>query len=188
MNFDFFIYNKHMSASINPLDLAYKPPTDKKSKYPKLPKFPNPGKRTIIILSSFLGVTFLAAGGWYGYSNMKKAFPTGTAEVQENKPPQQVLGLVEKVGKKVSGLPAGEAPSVATVTDLAKLQDQAFFANAKLGDKVLIYAAAGKAYLYRPSTGQIILESEVEIATDSSTASESAATPQSGKPVLKIRF
>jgi hypothetical protein len=53
-------------------------------------------------------------------------------------------------------LPQGETPTIATVNDASKLKNQAFFANAKDGDKVLIYSKAGKAVLYRPSSNRII--------------------------------
>ena len=53
-------------------------------------------------------------------------------------------------------LPEGEEPTIATVTDPEKLQDQAFFANAKTGDKVLIYTRAKKAYLFDPVANKLI--------------------------------
>ena len=53
-------------------------------------------------------------------------------------------------------LPVGEMPSLATITDEKKLKDQEFFKKAKNGDKVLIYANARKAILYRPSSGRVI--------------------------------
>lgn len=62
---------------------------------------------------------------------------------------------VERVGKLIA-LPEGEQPTVATVSDPAKLKDQAFFAKTQTGDKVLIYTKAKKAYLYRPSKDLLI--------------------------------
>ena len=67
----------------------------------------------------------------------------------------ELTNLVELVGKLII-LPTGEEPTLATVSDPEKLKDQAFFKNAVLGDKVLIYAAAKKAILYSPSRGKII--------------------------------
>jgi len=49
-----------------------------------------------------------------------------------------------------------ESPTVATITDITKLKHQEFFANAKNGDKVLIYNQSKKAILYRPSVNKII--------------------------------
>ncbi len=63
--------------------------------------------------------------------------------------------VVNVVGKLIT-LPTGETPSLATVSDVSKLQDQIFFKNAQDGDRVLIYTEAKKAILYRPSTNKVI--------------------------------
>ncbi|MBI5357887.1 hypothetical protein HZB74_03515 [Candidatus Saccharibacteria bacterium] len=60
-------------------------------------------------------------------------------------------------------VPQGEEPTIATVQDVSKLQNQAFFKNAQNGDKVLIYSQAKKAILYRPSTDKIIEVGPVNI-------------------------
>lgn len=67
----------------------------------------------------------------------------------------EIKNLVTKVGTLMS-LPVGEDPVVATVTDPEVLKDQAFFAQAKKGDKVLIYSQAKKAILYDPLANKII--------------------------------
>lgn len=63
--------------------------------------------------------------------------------------------LVDQVGKIIN-LPANEQPTIATVTDLEKLNNQKFFDQAEIGDKVLVYMQAKKAYLYRPSANKLI--------------------------------
>ena len=63
--------------------------------------------------------------------------------------------LVVKVGTLIL-LPQGEEPTIATVTDLNALKDQAFFSHAHLGDKVLMYPKAGQAILYSPDLNKII--------------------------------
>lgn len=78
--------------------------------------------------------------------------PGGRQELNSRK---EVENLVAEVGKIIA-LPQGEVPTIATVTDLEKVKDQAFFANAQNGDKVLIYTNARKAILYRPSEKRII--------------------------------
>lgn len=75
---------------------------------------------------------------------------------------EEVANTIIAVGKLMV-LPVGEEPSVASVTDPDKLRDQAFFANAKVGDKVLIYQKSGKAILYSPTLNKIIEVSPVNI-------------------------
>lgn len=73
--------------------------------------------------------------------------------------PQQVQTEVARINRIID-LPQGEIPSFAVVTDLTKLPHQPFFAHAKVGDEVLMYNTAQKAYLYDPSSNMII-----EVAT-----------------------
>ena len=68
---------------------------------------------------------------------------------------EEIKGLVEKLSKLVV-LPEGEDPVVATVTDKEKLKDQPVFAKAENGDKILIYAKAQKAYIYRVDKNLLI--------------------------------
>jgi hypothetical protein len=69
--------------------------------------------------------------------------------------PQTTAEVVKRVSRHIL-LPSGEQPTVATVTDASKVRNQAFFASAASGDKVLVYAQAKKAYLYRPSIDRVI--------------------------------
>lgn len=63
--------------------------------------------------------------------------------------------LKDKVGALIE-LPGDELPTVATVVDADKIKNQAFFSKSQNQDKVLLFAKAGKAVLYRPSTNRII--------------------------------
>jgi hypothetical protein len=81
-------------------------------------------------------------------------------EVNKLKNPQagvqdQIQKTLDKVSKLIL-LPENETPTMATVSDLDKLKSQPFFANAKVGDQVIIYSAAKKAILWRPSTNKIV--------------------------------
>lgn len=69
---------------------------------------------------------------------------------------EKIAEIVEKVGKIID-LPKGETPTLAEVSDAQALQNQPFFANAKVGDIVLLYTVAQKAFLYDPQAN-IILE------------------------------
>lgn len=68
---------------------------------------------------------------------------------------REIKAITKHIGKFME-LPEGEEPTLATVSDREKLKGQQFFANAKNGDKVLIYPKAKKAILFRPSSGKII--------------------------------
>lgn len=63
--------------------------------------------------------------------------------------------LLANIAKLVV-LPEDETPTIATVSDPDKLKNQPFFARAKKGDKVLIYASARKAILYDPVANKIV--------------------------------
>lgn len=78
-------------------------------------------------------------------------------------------------------LPKGEQPTIATVSDITKLQGQSFFRNAKNGYKVLIYTKAKKAILYDPIEDKIV---EVTSLTLSQQASSSANAQQPVTVVL----
>ena len=68
---------------------------------------------------------------------------------------KETQDVLMSVGKIII-LPKDEVPIIATVTDLNALKNQPFFANAKVGDKVLIYHKAGKAILYDPIANKIV--------------------------------
>lgn len=89
---------------------------------------------------------------------------------------ETVDSLVAEV-KQLMVLPEGESPTVATVVDPQKLKDQAFFANAITGDKVLIYARARKAVLYSPSTHRIVEVAPLNIGEPAGTPTP-APTPK----------
>ena len=81
---------------------------------------------------------------------------------------QEIRDLVAKVSKLVV-LPEGEDPTVATVTEPEKLKDQVFFAKAKVGDKILIYTNAKKAYLYNPDSNRIVEIAPINIGETAKT-------------------
>lgn len=86
---------------------------------------------------------------------------------------KEIKDLVTKVGKLVV-LPTGEDPTVATVTDPDKLKDQSFFTNAKVGDKILIYTNAKKAYLYNPDINKIVEIAPITIGPSTTPAAAPA--------------
>ena len=96
-----------------------------------------------------LFLVVLAIVGGYFYKN-KISYKSPELAAQA-----EARDLAEKVGKLFL-LPRDEVPTIATVSDPEALKNQAFFADAKKGDKVLIYTNAKKAILYDPAANLIL--------------------------------
>ncbi len=100
---------------------------------------------------------------------------------QQARAEQEVRNTVEKV-RKLMILPAidVELPQVATISDAANLsKTQAFFADVKDGDQVLIYLKGQKAIIYRSSENKIVNVGPVisDNSTATNTGSGSSAKP-----------
>ena len=94
---------------------------------------------------------------------------------------KEVEELVNRVGKLIV-LPEGEQPTVATVSDVESLREQPFFAQAKNGDKVLIYTNARKVILYDPVKNKIVEVAPLNIGEtvpeESEEQPETETTPE----------
>jgi hypothetical protein len=128
--------------------------------------------KTVIIVVIVLAIlAVVTAGTTYFYIKYQKA----QKEVQTIKSDpnnvqkavkEEARKTIEEVGKLVE-LPQGEEPTVVAITDIDKLKNQPFFANAKNGDRVIIYTIAKKAIIYDPATKKIIEVGPVNIGTPS---------------------
>ena len=131
---------------------------------------------TNFVLPIGLSILLVAVGAIaFVYYNKTQKTSEVTAEVKasaEQVTADEVKALISEVGN-IMLLPTGEQPTVATVSDLAKLKDQVFFNNAKLGDKILIYTQAKKAILYNPASKKIIEVAPVNVAKDQTTTKAS---------------
>lgn len=85
--------------------------------------------------------------------------------------------LVARIGELMV-LPEGEQPTVATVSDIELLREQPFFANAKNGDRVLIYTSARKAILYDPVANKIVEIAPINIGENQINPPESEVIPE----------
>lgn len=105
----------------------------------RIPKW----KITLLAFITFGLLTMISYGGYMVYKNYK-AISGDT--------PESVIAALGRITE----LPQGETPQVSTVTEVESLKDQPFFKDAEVGDKVVVFNVAKKAYIYRPSTRKII--------------------------------
>lgn len=125
----------------------------------------------IILIISLAGIL----GGFLFYNNYQKQKNTAGGEAE-------IGSLTKSVGKLIE-LPTNETPQLATVSDITKLKDQAFFAKAQNGDKVLIFIKAKKAIIYRPSINRII---EVAFYTPPAAQASPSASATPAPKIVRI--
>lgn len=145
-----------------------------------------PSVKTLVLLGVVLLVVGLAGGAavyfYMQYQNAQMLLKN-PASALEN----EVKVLVDQVGKIIE-LPKNEIPTIATVSDKSKLASQPFFQRAENGDKVLIYNAAKKAYLYRPKDNKMIEVSSLSVSPSTLGATDitSSGSAQEEKEKTKI--
>lgn len=114
-----------------------------------------------------------AAGVGFGVSQYNEAQKLKTPAGVQKANDDEANALKAKVAVLMQ-LP-NEKPTIATVKDITKLKDQAFFKDAKNGDKVLIFTAARKAVIYRESTNKIINSGPIAVTSDQKAATQSVS-------------
>lgn len=104
-----------------------------------------------------MAVVFLVALAIGGGAYWQFASPQLPVIDSLTKPKDQadISSIVNMIRQSVE-IPSNETPTVATVTDQDKVRSQPFFASAQTGDKIVVFAQAKKAVLFRPSSGKII--------------------------------
>ena len=124
----------------------------------------------LLIFSSIANIAF-----YHKLSNIKED-PQQAVQEQTEK-------LIKRVAKLIN-LPTDEQPTIATVSDPSLLKDQPFFAKAKKGFKVLIYANAGKTVLYDPFDNKVVEVASLNIGnqeppppTPSTSSGQATPTP-----------
>lgn len=115
------------------------------SAVPEMPKKKGGAIKILIILIVLAGI---AAGYFFMQWSALQKNPNVVNERKIREVETRIARLIE--------VPAGELPTLATVSDIEQLKDQPFFKNAKIGDQVLIYSNARRAYLYDPAANVIV--------------------------------
>lgn len=128
-------------------------------------------KRLVSAISIVSVVVFVCLLGllvffFLQYQHSQKLLQNPTEAAKE-----EIQTLVTEIGKSIV-LPVKEDPTVATITDVNKLNAQPFFKQAKDGDKVIIYPVTRKIILYRPSLHKVVDITAMNVST-----SEPITTP-----------
>ncbi len=138
-------------------------------------------KRTLffalLILTAFIGI---GAAGYFYYQ-----YQTNLPQNVAKKNQEEAKKLAAEVGKFML-LPTDETPTIATVTDVTKLNNQPFFKSAKNGDKVLIYAKAQMAIVYNPSLHKIINVGPINVGTQPNQAPQAKIAIRNGTNIAGL--
>lgn len=132
--------------------------------------------------SLFIVIGFVGVGIYFYLHLQQKQELLNNPSLSAEKVQQSILA---KVGQLIE-LPT-EAPTIATISDITKLQNQPFFQGAKNGEIVLLYPKTKEAILYNPVTNKIVKMGPINIATQqqpvagaspsAAKSASSAATP-----------
>jgi len=136
-------------------------------------------KRIVLPLFAVLFICLAIAPSVYfyrQYQGLKEQISSGSSKEDQSI-------YIEKAARHIL-MPEGETPSVLTVTEKDRLSGQTFFANAKNGDKVIVYTEAKKAFLYDPIADKII---EVGPVTKTASGSAQVSTSPQTTPA-RVRF
>lgn len=121
-------------------------------------------KNILIIALTLLLIT--ATGLTIYFYNQYNAIKNNPDSLEK----QETQQIVQKISQFME-LPK-EEPSLATITDKAKLYDQLFFKNAENGDKLLIFTQSGQAILYRLSINKIINVAPINLQASQTTTTK----------------
>lgn len=139
----------------------------------KLMHLPQKAKISLFLLA-------LVATGAFVFLFLQKnpsvlGIKTTSADNKSADPKAELESLLAQI-RQIMLLPNNETPTLATVSEIEKIRNQTFFRNAQNGDKVLIYANARKAILYRPENKMII-----EVGTVTQNKSPEVASGAEGE-------
>lgn len=115
----------------------------------------------IVAFLVFVIMVTLGATAFYFYIQYRKPGIVPNVALSSAEQAKKDADATKNAIGDIMELPDDEEPILATVTDVAKVKNQKFFANAQNGDRVLIYTLNKKAILFRPATNKIIEVNQV---------------------------
>lgn len=136
--------------------------------------------RFLVYLSILVILVLLGLSGYlYRQLRIEKKANNSTASSQEAVK-KESEDLKNKISKLMS-LP-NETPVVGTVNDKDKFKDQPFFSGVENGDKLLIFAEAKKAVIYREKDNRIINAGPIAVTSEKSAEEPKKDNTESTTP------
>lgn len=139
-------------------------------------------QKHIITTLAFAALGAVSIAGYFAYRASHAVPGNDTDEAHQ---------VAAEIAKKVE-LPQDETPTLATVTNKERLDGQLFFRSAENGDKILIYPRAGRAILYRPSTGKVLEMTGVDIekyaAGTAASSQADAASMEANRQIAVVLY
>ncbi len=123
----------------------------------------------------YLLLLILAIGFLYYYSQYRKLSSTPDAIAKD-----KTVEIIKKISQ-LAIVPDDPNAVLASVTDVSKLKNEKFFANAQNGDYIVLFPSAMKAILYRPSINKIV---EIGPLSSGQQPQVSTSTTQSVTPAM----
>ncbi len=127
-----------------------------------------------LIIGLLLTLTVVGLGLAYYFYQKTEELQQRSTENNQLSEEARAKQIKSKVAKLIS-VPKDEIPTIASVTDTGKLNDQPFFKDAQNGDIIVIFPAAKKAIIYRESDNRLVNVGPIAI-TDSGAESNNAAS------------
>jgi len=135
-----------------------------------------------VVVPVLVLIAVLGLGAAYYYNSQLAKFKKNPQQLAQ----EEVASVVGRVSQ-IMVLPEGEQPTLATVADPSRLKDQPFFAKAKVGDKVLLYANARKAILYDPVANKIVEVAPINIGNPAPIAPTPVPAPATAPDTTKTK-
>lgn len=136
--------------------------------------------KLILIITIVIALLGLGAGGYF-YYQYQTNLPQNIAKKEE----AEAKRLADEVGRFML-LPTDETPTLATVTDVTKLNNQPFFKYARNGDRVLIYTKAQMGIIYNPSLHKIINVGPVNVGAQPNQAPQAKIAIRNGTTITGL--
>jgi hypothetical protein len=129
---------------------------------------PKKKSKKMMWIAGAIALVLIVGGGFYYY------YYTQSPAGKEAKAKAETASLIKQVSKLMI-LPTDDEPAIFDITDPSQLSSQqAFFAGAEKGDKLMVYSKTAKAIIYSPKRDVIVIVGPVTFDQNAKNTSAQA--------------